>query len=148
MRGKNIDNEFVMSFIQECAVKGKDTPEDICMYALEQIKEIDKHLKLRMKLSDVLSFFGYKKKDSLTSEKEQFTFNDINYDLALIIFNNVYGGNIDEFFKFASKTNDLKYEQDLIFTLKAMLATKVLSRNSSDIIEDGEKIKEYYESLS
>ena len=62
MRGKNLDKEFVFSFIKECAMLGKSSPEEICQEVLDRTAKIDEQLKLRIKLQDVLGFFEYNKK--------------------------------------------------------------------------------------
>src|ERR1019366_3033069 len=144
MRGKSIDNEFVISFIKECSLIGKDTPEEICSAALNKIKEIDEQLKARVKLSDVLSFFGYKKKKINCDEKIDFSFSDIDDGLASIVFDLAYGKNVDDFTNGLLQFKDLNKTQNLIFTLKTLIATKVLNRNSQNIIEDGINISKYY----
>lgn len=152
MRGRNIDNDFVMSFIQDCAVNGKDTPEDICAVAVEKINEIDKQLKLRVKLSDVLSFFSYKKKNQPIIKKEKVpSFKNIDQKFVLEVFDVAYGKTTDEFISYVSKINDknnLTHKENLIFTLKTLLSKNILYRNENNFIVDGKYIKEYYASLS
>lgn len=68
-RGKTIDTEFVSEFIQELLPLSKTTPDDICQEALDRIKKIDAQLKYRIKLNDVLSFFSYKRKNSVEENR-------------------------------------------------------------------------------
>jgi hypothetical protein len=126
-RGKSIDTEFVIAFIQECSEQGKLTPEEICEESLIRIANIDKQFKIRSKLSNVLSFFNYKKKSIMEDEKILFT--DIDKSLSNIILDIIYSNNgyihIDKLLeKFAAY--DLDYKQELIFALKQMLEMNIV----------------------
>lgn len=139
MRGKSVDTEFVASFVQECAAKNKLSPEEICEEAIARIEEIDKQLKLRLKLADVLSFFKYKKK--LITEKEIISFNDLNRDLSNSIISKIEEckNNEVDIISFL-KTDD--NHKDFICTYKQLLQTKVIRRvpvaGSSGLIFTGE----------
>ena len=145
MRGKTIDTEFVIEFIQECAEKEKLTPEDICKESLKRIAEIDEHLKKRTKFMDVLSFFNYKKKHAL--EDQEVSFERIDKKIAEEIIDLVRSNNhmdvnklLEQFFSL-----DINQKQELIFTLKQMFEMKILYRHANDTISYGQNFEMYEE---
>lgn len=146
MRGKSVDTEFVSSFIQECASINKLSPEDVCEEALRKIEEIDKQLKLRLKLVDVLSFFNYKKKPTII-ERQEISFDSIAKEPAAEIFGIIANaGHLnteDMMSRFATYQDP--YRKDLIFTLKQLLEAKVIFRNSSGVLAHGPNFKLFNE---
>lgn len=148
MRGKSIDNDFVAEFIQECTAMNKMSPEEICSEALYRIEEIDKQLKLRLKLVDVLSFFNYKKK-ALPIEPEPVSFDGINKgastEIIAIIANNGCITTNDIMTRFNNNYPE-EYQKELIFTLKQMLETNILFKNSSGTFAFGPNLKIFNES--
>lgn len=147
MRGKSIDTEFVAEFIQDCTGKNKISPEEICEEALQRIEEIDKQLKIRLKLVDVLSFFNYKKKAPI-AEIEPVSFSEINksasFEILGIIANNSGMNTPDLMTRFS--TYDDSFRKVLSFTMKQMLETKILFRNSNGILTHGPNFKMFNES--
>jgi hypothetical protein len=138
MRGKSIDTEFVAAFIQECTTNNKLSPEAICEEALHRIEEIDKQLKMRLKLVDVLSFFNYKKRAPVI-ESEPVSFESINKPAASEILGIIVNNgciNTDQLFSRFSNYNDGQ-RKDMIFVLKQMLEAKILFRNSTGILAFG-----------
>lgn len=146
MRGKSIDTEFVAEFIQQCALNNKIAPEEICETALLKIEEIDKQLKMRLKLVDVLSFFNYKKK-APPIEPEPVSFDAINKQASLeiigIVMNNVCINITDLVSRFSAYGDGAK--KDLIFTMKQMLEARILHRDSSGKLVLGPNYKIFNE---
>lgn len=129
MRGKSIDNEFVSEFIQECTLINKTTPEEICNEAINRIEEINKQLKIRIKLNDILSFFNYKKK-YINTEKT-ISFDLIDKSCSSIIINIISSSatiNSDELFSRLSNYNE-EIKHNIIFTLKQMIEAKIIYKN-------------------
>jgi hypothetical protein len=144
MRGKSIDIDFVTNFIQECAATNKLSPQDVCDEALRKIEDIDKQLKLRIKLVDVLSFFNYKKKT--TNIEKEISFANINKESAIKIFSYIANNiKIEELMKLYNVYQD-NYKKELIFTTKQLLETKVIAKNSSEILVHGPNFKLFNES--
>ena len=147
MRGKTIDNEFVAEFIQECTATNKMSPEEICNEALRRIEEIDRQLKLRLKLVDVLSFFNHKKK-AAPIEPMPVSFNDINKPASMEILGIVANSGCitapDILGKFSNYSEE--YRKELIFTLKQMLETNILFKNSNGSFAFGDNFKLFNES--
>ena len=143
MRGRHIDNEFVSSFVQECAKIGKVSQEDICNAAIQKIDEIDKQLKMRLKYTDVLSFFNYKKKIENIEQVISFDYIDKNIanEILSIIGKSYYVG-VDKIMSKFSEFDDKK-KKDLIFTFKQMIMTKVIFRDEKGFIFIGENLKAY-----
>jgi hypothetical protein len=145
MRGRGIDNEFVSSFIQECAGAGKVAQEEICAAALGKIDEIDTQLKMRSRYADVLIFFNHKKKREIEPIEPVLSFDGIDKGNAREILNIIgksyyIGGNE---IKLRFSEFDDKKKKDLIFTLKQMIAAKVIFRNEKGFIFYGENLKLY-----
>lgn len=134
MRGKNIDVDFVISFIEECANNNKITPSDICEEAISRMDLIEEQIKLRNKLSDVLNHFGYKRKSDFI--KNQISFDKINKNVCKDIFSIIkfYPVKIDSVLPLFDKFNN---KQDLIFTFKQLLEADILSRTPENTIEKG-----------
>lgn len=149
MRGKSIDTEFVAEFIQNCTVVDKISPDEICEEALRKIEEIDKQLKLRLKLADVLSFFNYKKKAPIT-EREAVSFDSIGNDASSEIMNIIVNSGCisteDLMIKINSHNDE--HKKDLIFTLKQLLETKILYRTSTGLLAHGQNYKLFNETKS
>jgi hypothetical protein len=147
MRGKTIDNEFVAEFIQECTANNKMSPEEICNEALFRIEEIDKQLKLRLKLVDVLSFFNYKKKVT-PIEPLPVSFANISKPASIEITDMIANSGCmaapDILAKFSIHNEE--YRKELIFTLKQMLETNILFKNSNGSFAFGENFKLFNES--
>jgi len=146
MRGKSIDTEFVAEFIQNCASTNKFSPEEICEEALNKIEEIDKQLKIRLKLVDVLSFFNYKKK-ALPAELEPVSFSSIDKQVSVEILAIVVNSgciNINEILSRFSLYGDAK--KDFIYTMKQLLEAKVLYRDSGGNLALGPNYKLFNES--
>jgi hypothetical protein len=145
MRGKSIDTEFVVSFMQNCIKDNKTTPTEICEEAIRQISMIDEQLKLRTKLTDVLSHFNYKKKIS-EAKKDVLSLDKINKSICNDIFSLVKDEPISMDYILAtfSKFNE-KYKQDIIFTFKQLLEAKILSRMPDNTIMKGELFNDFNE---
>ena len=144
MRGKSVDTEFVAKFIQECITNDKVSPEEICEEALLKIEEIDKQLKIRLKLSDVLSFFNYKKR-VLPIEPEPVSFENINKSIANIVLDVILNNgciSIEELFTKVNITDE-NYRKDFILSLKRMIETKVISKNSNNMLTCGSNLKAF-----
>jgi|ERR1700722_2382923 len=146
MRGKSIDTEFVGTFIQDCIKQEKTTPPEICDEAIRQISVIDEQLKMRTKLTDVLSHFNYKKKIS-EAKKELLSFDRIDKSICNDIFSLVNDEPVamENIMATFAKFND-KYRQDIIFTFKQLLEVKVLNRTTENAITRGELFNDFNES--
>lgn len=146
MRGKSIDTEFVATFIQECLKQNKTTPAEICDEAIRQISVIDEQLKMRTKLTDVLSHFSYKKKIS-EAKKELVSFDKIDKTICNDIFSLIKDEPVamDNVLATFAKFND-KYKQDIIFTFKQLLEAKVLARTPENTITKGDTFNDFNES--
>lgn len=146
IRGKTVDNEFVAAFIQECTAQDKSSPEEICAEALRRIEEIDSQFKLRLKLTDVLSFFSYKKKARLL-EPLPVVFTNINAALASEIIAIVSGdGCVDASDLIRNVSNSDSSRKEFIFTLKQLLETNVLYKNTNGTLAFGSNFKLFNES--
>jgi hypothetical protein len=138
MRGKAIDTEFVSIFVQECLTLNKTTPAEICEEALERISEIENQLRLRNKLTDVLSHFNYKKKIPETKDAaiDLSKINkNISNDIFSIILNNKF--TTSSLITVFNKFND-DYKKDVIFTFKQLLEAKILSKDQDGIVINGD----------
>lgn len=140
MRGKSIDTEFVATFIQDCAQNSKNLPEEICKEALDKIEEIDKQLKLRFKLVDVLSFFNYKKKSASLEIEDDYIINKTIADLLLSFV--PFECTSNSIIQKVSDGQDLNYKKNVIFTFKQLLKNKIISKYN-DIVIFGDNYKEY-----
>jgi len=138
MRGKAIDTEFVAAFVQDCLKLNKTTPSEICEEALQRINEIENQIRLRNKLTDVLSHFNFKKKVSEIKnapiDLSQIDKN-ISNDIFSIIQNNEFTSS--SVMSVFNKFND-DYKKDVIFTFKQLLEANLLSRNQDGIITAGD----------
>jgi hypothetical protein len=140
MRGKVIDMDFVLSFIQECGKLNKTSSKEICEAAIAKVSAIDEQIKLRIKLSDVLSHFDYKKKNNISKEID-ISYSNINKDYAGLTLSRINEGELlvkdlmNHIIKL-SNGNDL-YKKDFIFTVKRLFETKVLSRSEEGIVSKG-----------
>lgn len=135
MRGKSIDKDFVTSFIQECAGQGKGSPEEICEEAIHRMNEIDKQLKLRIKLADVLSFFNHKKKATVSVPEQKLpSYEDVDKRFARAICELARSG----MFSFQSIvcSNDLQHffrsNEETIYTLKKLVEMKVINSDAEE----------------
>lgn len=144
MRGKSIDTEFVATFMQNCINQNKTTPTEICEEAVRQISIIDEQLKMRTKLTDVLSHFNYKKKIS-EAKKEILSFDKIDKKVCNDIFSLLNDEPIplEAMMATFAKFND-KYKQEIIFTFKQLLESKVLNRTPQGIVK-GESFAKFNE---
>jgi hypothetical protein len=146
MRGKSIDTEYVAAFIQKCAAVNKTSPEEICDEVLSKIEEIDKQLKIRLKLVDVLSFFNYKKKAPII-ERDEIDFDLISDFAASEIIGIVSNDNCINIENLMSKFSIYSDEQrkELIFTLKQMLEAKIIFRSSDGFLTQGSNFRPFNE---
>jgi len=145
-RYKNIDTEFVINFIQDCANNGKTTPEEICEESLYRISEIDKQFRLKLKYMGVLDFFKHKKRTK--TEQEEIVFSEINRKVSMSILDYIYEENgfihTDKLLnKFVGL--DLDCVQEFIYTTKQMLEMKILLRNKDSVITYGDNYKQFSE---
>jgi hypothetical protein len=140
MSKKSIDNNFLSTFIQECAKDGKSSPDDICKEALRKIEDIEKMIETKSNLMGVLRFFKYKKK---SSEVEECNFNEIDKNIADGIMTFLeeylelgekiqYGNFIKEYFS----EFDQEEIRNVSVVIKQLFKNNILSNN-----EDGEIIK-------
>jgi len=70
MKGKKIDNDFVVNFIEKCTAAGITDTTHICEWATSLISQIDRQIKEaeeakieRSKILDVIEVLGKKIKD-------------------------------------------------------------------------------------
>lgn len=151
MRGKSIDTDFVSDFIQECAKENKTSPDEICEEALYRISEIDKQLKIRMKLADVLSFFKFKKKNNVLIEEknENISFDHLFSPSAEEIVNIIGDDNI-LLLSSLFNTHSLEHKKELTLTLKQMLKCNLLTKISGEldrVFARGERYEQFVQKL-
>lgn len=152
MRGKKRDSEFVSSFIHDCIVVGKDTPEAIVEHAKHRISKYDELIReaeqlrvRRAKLLDVIATFEAPAKTQKPEEIKTLSFLKIKdhrwcYFLCTKLqFQNLTIQGI--FDSFSSEVSE-KTKQELIFAVKQLLELKVLSK-IDDLLIRGELFSDY-----
>lgn len=141
MRGKAIDMDFVSAFIKECALANKTSPEEICNAANDKIEEINKQLKFRLKLTDVLSFFNYKKKQA-TIPESVLLFNNIDSALSKDIITIIKDNSLTDIAMLLANVPK-EQKQSTILTLKQLLQTNVLIKNKDGVLSYGSRFQEF-----
>jgi hypothetical protein len=145
---KNIDTEFVGEFIQDCSKNGQTLPEQICEEANKQIMlldiEIGERVQRQMKIAGVLETFGFKPKSEKPAAADPSKLDKI---FATEIAKMMEGRKIQlsDMSKFLGKFSE-NHRKNLIFNLKCMIEGKILNRDSSGFLSEGEKYHEYFKS--
>jgi hypothetical protein len=127
--------EFVSKFIEECAMIGAATPEEICAEARRRIAEIDEKVKYRIQLSDVFETFKEPEKLKLNEVRLSNEPNRIDEKLARDVIELIGGRSVQihGLAKFFDKFSD-EYKRNLIYTTKCMIEDHILCRNQDDTI--------------
>jgi len=121
---KENSSEFIATFVQECLLLGKNTPEDISTEAKQRISEIDKQLQLRSKLVDVIRHFRPLLTKSNESNIEKLTYNqELITDILQLISEN--GIEISEFIR---KT---EHNKEIIHTVKHLILNDTLIKKNN-----------------
>jgi hypothetical protein len=147
MRGKIIDIDFINNFVKECEGLNKIAINDICEEAVKRINLIDEQIKLRIKLNDVISHFGYKKKNSIAEKEIINSYSNINKDYANKTLLKINDGellvqDLMAFINTVSDGND-NNKKDFIFTVKRLFETQVLARSEEGIVSKGSNFDTY-----
>lgn len=139
MRGKKADQDFIAKFISECAINGKNTPNQILTEAELQISKIDEEIlkveklkKIRSKLYDVVFLF---------KEKESNNNLNINFNIVLAkeIFSKIEKGNYN--------LPKIIKDEELCLLIKQLVELKIINRNGTELVK-GEKFKEFNQGLN
>lgn len=148
MKGKKINNEFVISFIAQCIQSGYNTPKEITNKAQIEIDEISKKIqeienlkKIRSNLLDVISCFENKNKNYYIDNLNLYKIKNhhiCQYIVSLLKDHSILMSDL--------QTNQFT-EHDLIFCVKQLLEYHVISKIGITLLK-GEKFQEYIDLLT
>ncbi len=152
MRGRNIDTDFVINFIEECIVLNKNTTKDICEEARSRIFLIDKKIKEidllkeeRLKLKDVLDKFNFKLSENSKIIDKSVTLLTLDKELLLKLreyFSNRKKISISDF-QSLLLNNNTKF----VFIVKQFIEFGVLSKNKENFLQPGPNWEDYIKDL-
>jgi len=146
MKGKKVDTEFLSAFIESCIAKNIITTEDILNEARTQVESIDKKiieaekLKIvRSKILDVITTFDVSKNpNKINDSKILPLYNISNPHICKFICEKIKNGPV----KVISVINDKFVKQDIMFSIKQLLETKVIIR-TGELLSRGEMYHNY-----
>jgi len=146
MKGKKIDTEFLISFIENCISKNIVTTDEILAEAKSQIANIDKKIieaeklkNTRSKILDVISTFDTEKNINKTNDAKILPLFKIpNPNICKFICDKIKNGPL----KVGVVLSDKHSNQDIMFSIKQLLETKVLIR-TGDLLSRGEMYSNY-----
>jgi hypothetical protein len=150
MRGKKVDNDFLSSFIAECASLGKGSAKEIVASAKDLISEIDNKIKevetlkiKRSKLLDVINMFDIKNKNNENEIKSLPYFNIKNQNICKFICDSLQLSGL----KIDSIKSTIHSSDDILFCIKQLLEHKIIYR-TGDCLLRGNKFNEYLQTIT
>lgn len=146
MKGKKVYTEFLSSFIESCVAKNIITTEDILTEARTQIESIEKKIIeaeklkiIRSKILDVITTFDVSKNpNKINDSKILPLYNISNPNICKFICEKVKNGPV----KIILVINDKFSKQDIMFSIKQLLETKVIIR-TGELLSRGEMYHNY-----
>ena len=136
MRGKKIDSEFVVNFIQQCVSNNIVSSNEIVNEAKnkisnidEQIKQVEQLKRIRSKYLDVIESLKKEHKDISSDIVSFFDIKDIDISryICLAVKHNV---SFDEIINCGRFKSD-----DIFFCIKQLLEHKIIVKDSSHFIK-------------
>lgn len=136
MRGKKVDTDFISTFINEACLQGKNTPEEIVVYAQQKINDIDikiieaeKLKKERSKLMDVSIVFKRNK-------RKENRLDEVLLNFYLIKDKNIAASILSKVFQCSNmeQVKNICSSEDEKFCIKQLLEFKIIQRFGDVII--------------